>query len=377
MIVVKSAFLGLLILLLQNHHDDASATSRSSTVKVDAFQPPPPPSSFSSSSQRTMTKTRSNRPALTSSSSSLSSSASSSSSSTQQKKQQQDFSPSCCPYDAIIFDIDGTLCDSWKLGYDATQTVLRNHNIKLTTPERYHEYTRYATPDRLARHAMDAAARTTGDDETNDDDNNNIDDDADVDYVQLGKQLGNEFDELYIGLVSMETAGFFPGIKDLLEKIAVVSQSTGNESASISSSSSRNGIQLGALTNACVDYAYAALRVNLGSEEDSSNDDNNSKSNDDDELQHKINFRSIHGADTVPRPKPEPEGLYLVCKELDVDPSKAVYIGDSPSDACAASSAGMKSIGVTWGSHPRQNLEQAPFDKLCDTIDELANELGL
>jgi hypothetical protein len=28
------------------------------------------------------------------------------------------------------------LCDSWKLGYDATQTVLQNNNIPLTTPER-------------------------------------------------------------------------------------------------------------------------------------------------------------------------------------------------------------------------------------------------
>lgn len=43
---------------------------------------------------------------------------------------------SACPYAAIIFDIDGTLCDSWKLGYDATQTVLQNNNIPLTTPER-------------------------------------------------------------------------------------------------------------------------------------------------------------------------------------------------------------------------------------------------
>ena len=53
----------------------------------------------------------------------------------------------------IIFDIDGTLADSWKLGFDATQVILEKHGIPLITEETYHECTRNATPDRLARHA--------------------------------------------------------------------------------------------------------------------------------------------------------------------------------------------------------------------------------
>lgn len=196
----------------------------------------------------------------------------------------------------------------------------------------------------------------------------NFDDDHDgINCDLLGKQLGLEFDELYIGMVSTTTAGFFPGTLELLKKIASSSTIRGKN------------IQLGALTNASVAYAYAVFRVNLESEDYEVDGQKKQlpSSNAIPPHQHLLRFRSIHGADTVPRPKPEPDGLLLVCKELGVDPNEAVYIGDSPSDAVAASSAGMKSIGCTWGSHPRENLEKAPFCKLCDTLDELTNELGL
>ena len=67
----------------------------------------------------------------------------------------------------IIFDIDGTLADSWNLGYQATKTVLTEyHNNKNKseqsiqhtpetyplTSEEYHFGCRYTTPERLARH---------------------------------------------------------------------------------------------------------------------------------------------------------------------------------------------------------------------------------
>ena len=67
----------------------------------------------------------------------------------------------------IIFDIYGTLADSWNLGYQATKTVLTEyHNNKNKseqsiqhtpetyplTSEEYHFGCRYTTPERLARH---------------------------------------------------------------------------------------------------------------------------------------------------------------------------------------------------------------------------------
>ena len=53
----------------------------------------------------------------------------------------------------IIFDIDGTLADSWKLGFDATVVVLEKNGLDPITERIYHEHTVYCTPERLARHA--------------------------------------------------------------------------------------------------------------------------------------------------------------------------------------------------------------------------------
>lgn len=214
-------------------------------------------------------------------------------------------------YKAILFDIDGTLADSWKLGYDATAAILQKHNIQPITQEIYHDCTRYCTPERLARHA--------GLHPINDK----------IEFEEVGDKLAKEFDEMYVNLVSKSTAGFYPGIHDMLQSI--------------------KPRKVGALTNACVAYAHAVLNAN------SINDI----------------FISVHGADSVPKPKPNPDGLLHCCMEMNVDPSHCVYIGDSPSDALAAQAAGMPSIGVAWGSHSVESIKKAPFMHICSNVDEL------
>lgn len=240
------------------------------------------------------------------------------------------------PKDAkgVIFDIDGTLADSWKLGFDATQVVLKNNDIELITEELYHECTKYCTPDRLARHA--GLVPENGEE-----------------FQRVGEKLAQEFDELYVGLVSLETAGFYGGIQDLI----------------LSLPKDRENVKVAALTNACVGYAHAVLKTNcpmLGS-----------KNENDSEAQTGIYdlFLSIHGADTVPKPKPDPSGLFQCCGEIELDPKECVYIGDSPSDAVAAKNAGMIAIGVLWGSHPEESLKKAPFDYLCKSVGELSSLL--
>ena len=216
---------------------------------------------------------------------------------------------------AVIFDVDGTLADSWKLGFDATLEVLMRNNIPPITAETYHECTRYTTPDRLARHA----GLEPGTEE----------------FLRTGNKLGEEFDDLYVDLVSTETAGFYPGVDKLLLQIP-------------------EDVKLGALTNAAHRYAHAVLKCNKV-----------------ENLDVYQRFGSVRGADDVPRPKPNPEGLWQVCKDLAVDPECCVYIGDSPSDGLAAKAAGMGAIGVTWGSHSEESLRNAPFDHYCSTVDEL------
>eukprot|EP00934_Nitzschia_sp_Nitz4_P005587 Nitzschia sp. Nitz4//scaffold2_size372955//372021//372731//NITZ4_000487-RA/size372955-processed-gene-0.558-mRNA-1//-1//CDS//3329546970//5577//frame0 len=216
------------------------------------------------------------------------------------------------PPRAILWDLDGTLVDSWRLGFDATQVILKENNIPIITEETYHACTRYATPDRLARHAGYLP--------------------GDPKHATEGERLGQAFDSLYVGMVTTETAGMFPGMERLIRDVT---------------------LPMGILTNACVAYAHAALRTNLGQD-----------------TTERL-FPSIHGADTVPAPKPSAEGLLQICRELGMDPQHCVYVGDSPSDGHAAKAAGMQSIGVLWGSHPLESLAKAPFDVLCSTVQEL------
>jgi len=238
---------------------------------------------------------------------------------------------------AIIFDIDGTLADSWKLGYEATQVVLKNNGISLIDEATYHECTKYSTPQRLARHAGLEPIEITPSSGEAAIERNKL-------FESTGEKLAAEFDELYVGLVTTTTAGFFEGISDLLQRIA-----------------SCPSTKVGCLTNACVAYAHAVLKAN------------------DDVAQQSLPklCQSVHGADTVKAPKPEPDGLYQVCDELGVAPSEAVYIGDSPSDALAARASGMPSIGVTWGSHSEESLQKAPFDYYATTPNELSRILKL
>mmetsp|Transcript_8705 Transcript_8705/g.12311 ORF Transcript_8705/g.12311 Transcript_8705/m.12311 type:complete len:287 (-) Transcript_8705:72-932(-) len=225
----------------------------------------------------------------------------------------------------IIFDIDGTIADSGKLGYDATVVVLENNGCPTITEEIYHEHTIYTTPERLARHAGLVP--------------------GDVDFEAIGQKLGAEFDDFYVKLVDTKTAGFYPGIDDFLNNIP-------------------SDVKIGALTNACVAYAHAVLTVNCpvaagisgGLPESGGIYDR---------------FGSIHGADDSPKPKPYPDGLYVICKELGLKPEECVYIGDSPSDGKAADAAGMASIGVLWGSHTEEKVRNAPFNYVCNTVEEM------
>lgn len=56
--------------------------------------------------------------------------------------------------------------------------------------------------------------------------------------------------------------------------------------------------------------------------------------------------------DTIAKIKPHPEPLLHACKQVNISPQDAVYVGDLQSDIIAAKAAGMKSVVVTYGYHP-------------------------
>lgn len=50
----------------------------------------------------------------------------------------------------------------------------------------------------------------------------------------------------------------------------------------------------------------------------------------------------------VTRQKPDPEGLFVVAKQLKVEPRDCVFIGDSPADIGAGKKAGIRTIVAGW-----------------------------
>ena len=233
----------------------------------------------------------------------------------------------------VLFDIDGTLADSWRLGYDATVVVLENNAEQLGKVEInekiYHETCVYATPERLARTAGFMPDHP--------------------EFETIGNNLGQQFDEHYVALVSISTAEFYDGMMNLLQNLP-------------------GDCKLGALTNACAAYGHAVLTVNCPVK---SNNDHNDGS-----FALYDRFGTIHGADTVPQPKPHPSGLLQCAAEIGLEPQHCIYVGDSPGDGRAARAAGMISVGVTWGSNAEEKMRNAEcFDYLCRTMDDLKSLL--
>lgn len=65
----------------------------------------------------------------------------------------------------------------------------------------------------------------------------------------------------------------------------------------------------------------------------------------------------VGGTDTKLH-KPHPDPVLYGCELLGVDPANCLYVGDSPFDIQAGSSAGCKTIAVTWGMFSEERLAQ-------------------
>jgi len=63
----------------------------------------------------------------------------------------------------------------------------------------------------------------------------------------------------------------------------------------------------------------------------------------------------------------------MIVSSLGVDVSQCVYVGDSPSDGRAACAAGMRSVGVGYGSHRLAFLEEEGgfSEGVWETVEEV------
>ncbi|SFM44043.1 HAD family hydrolase [Marinobacter zhejiangensis] len=78
--------------------------------------------------------------------------------------------------------------------------------------------------------------------------------------------------------------------------------------------------------------------------------------------------------DHVSQRKPHPESLLLACKQIGVDPTSGIYVGDHVRDIEAGRNAGMSTIAVRYGyiEHPDE-VEHWRADQVAETVSDLTN----
>lgn len=86
-------------------------------------------------------------------------------------------------------------------------------------------------------------------------------------------------------------------------------------------------------------------------------------------------FVRVRGSnDTAERPKPDPSMLTWVLAQARTTAEHAVMVGDTAFDMEMGRRAGVRSIGVTWGSHERARLLEHTAE-VVDDFDTLAVRL--
>jgi pyrophosphatase PpaX len=75
--------------------------------------------------------------------------------------------------------------------------------------------------------------------------------------------------------------------------------------------------------------------------------------------------------ESTERHKPDPAPVYHALDALGVEPSGALFLGDSPHDIAAGNAAGVTSVAALWGPFSRTVLTEASPDYLLEHIREL------
>ena len=82
-------------------------------------------------------------------------------------------------------------------------------------------------------------------------------------------------------------------------------------------------------------------------------------------------FALIAGSRPSVPNKPDPTAALQIAKQLDIDPSQFLYVGDSGIDMNTANSAGMYPVGALWGFRSAKELLAAGAKTLIAYPEEL------
>lgn len=82
-------------------------------------------------------------------------------------------------------------------------------------------------------------------------------------------------------------------------------------------------------------------------------------------------FNFVQGQSQMPT-KPDPTSALFIAKQLGAKPERCVFVGDSDVDMLTASNAKMKSIGCTWGYREEDVLREGGACRIANTPDDIS-----
>ena len=86
---------------------------------------------------------------------------------------------------------------------------------------------------------------------------------------------------------------------------------------------------------------------------------------------------TVISGDTTPHAKPHPAPLLEAARQLQLQPSQCIYVGDDERDIVAGRAAGMHTVAAAWGYIGAVPLESWHADTVAQTPRDLLGLLGL
>ncbi|MEG1901066.1 MAG: HAD family hydrolase [Clostridium sp.] len=87
-------------------------------------------------------------------------------------------------------------------------------------------------------------------------------------------------------------------------------------------------------------------------------------------------FDCVRGEQPGTPKKPAPDGAWLICRELGIEPKDCLYLGDTNTDMKTGMAAGMDTVGVTWGFREREELMEFHPRYIVDRPDQVETIIG-
>ena len=210
-------------------------------------------------------------------------------------------------FDAVIFDLDGTLLDTLEDIADSANCILARHGYPQHPLDDY----RYFVGDgarELTRRVLPETAR----------------DDATVD--KMVKEFRREYDANWNNKTTV-----YPGVPGMLDRLAA------------------RGLPLSIFSNKPDDFTKKCVT----------------------ELLANWSFEIIMGLRKGVPPKPDPLGAFEIAKRLGLRPPQIIFVGDTSIDMKTAVNANMFPVGAKWGFRPERELRESGALKVIGRPTEL------